>query len=78
VFVNGKIGKKLMPQTELRDCRYYGVKGNPDALVIIGIDKLAGGGVESMFQIIKRTDGTFQLERLKPFGGDLGVFHRQQ
>ncbi len=66
---------RFLLQTEIISYQVRCVKGKGLTIEISGADNRAGGGPSTSVRLEKVSERDFKLERIKPIGGDLGLFH---
>jgi len=66
---------RFLLQTEIAPYQVRRFEGPETAIEISGADNQAGGGPMTVVRVTKISDSDFKLERIKPIGGDLGIFH---
>jgi hypothetical protein len=71
------IGKRLLLQTEISPYEAHKSDETGAIIEISGGDHQAGGMPRAKFRITKISGTSFELTRVKPVGGSLGVFHKQ-
>lgn len=67
------VESKLRLQTEISPCQFL-ANDSGSVIEVFGTDHQAGGAPLTRFKITRITGSSFHLERLKPVGGDLGLF----
>jgi hypothetical protein len=68
---------RFLLQTEIAPYQVRRVDGPGTAIEISGADNQAGGGPTTTVRVTKISESNFKLERIKPIGGNLGLFHTQ-
>lgn len=68
---------RFLLQTEIAPYQVRRFEGPETAIEISGADNQAGGGPMTVVRVTKIAENDFKLERIKPIGGDLGIFHTQ-
>lgn len=71
------IGGRLLLQTEISPYEASKIDAAGAVIEISGGDRQAGGAPPTRLRITRLPDHSFKLERMKPVGGSLGVFHKQ-
>lgn len=75
------LGGRFLLQTEISPYEVRRANASEQATVpaieISGTDNRAGGGPSASLRLTKISESEFKLERIKPVGGDLGLFHKQ-
>jgi hypothetical protein len=68
---------RFLLQTEIAPYQVRRVDGPGTAIEISGADNQTGGGPTTTVRVTKISESNFKLERLRPIGGNLGIFHTQ-
>lgn len=71
------IGGRLLLQTEISPYEASKIDAAGAVIEISGGDRQAGGAPPTRLRITRLPDQSFKVERMKPVGGSLGVFHKQ-
>lgn len=69
-----KIEGSFFPNTFIENFDLGVVQEEPLVLELAGNDQQAGAHPETVFRIEQRPDGSFELNRVRPFGGTIGIF----
>lgn len=75
------IDGRFLLQTEISPYKIrrvnFPVLGSSRSIEIFGEDNRAGGGSSASLRLTEVSEGLIQLERVRPVGGDLGLFRKQ-